>query len=148
MSYCKKLPYYPSTMRAKEKNSMQPKVGFLGMGIMGQAMAKNILKAGGYELMVYNRTPEKTAVLSEAGARVAFTQKEIADWAEAIILMVTDSEAIDDLLSGLQGLLVGEIANKTVINMSTISPHDCRIIRQPLLTLRFPVHKNQLKKVR
>jgi 3-hydroxyisobutyrate dehydrogenase-like beta-hydroxyacid dehydrogenase len=38
---------------------MQPKVGFLGMEIMGQAMAKNILKVG-YELMVYNRTPEKT----------------------------------------------------------------------------------------
>ena len=95
------------------------------MGIMGQAMAKNILKAG-YELMIYNRTPEKTATLSEAGARVALTQKEIADWAEVIIMMVTGPEAIDDLLSGLQGLLVGEIANKTVINMSTISPHYCK----------------------
>ena len=58
------------------------------MGIMGQAMAKNILKAG-YELMVYNRTPEKTAAMGEAGARVAVTQNEIADWAEVIIMMVT-----------------------------------------------------------
>ncbi len=74
---------------------MQPKVGFLGMGIMGQAMAKNILKAG-YELMVYNRTPEKTVALGEAGARVAVTQNEIADWAEVIIMMVTGPEAIDD----------------------------------------------------
>jgi 3-hydroxyisobutyrate dehydrogenase-like beta-hydroxyacid dehydrogenase len=53
---------------------MRPKVGFLGMGIMGQAMAKNILKAG-YELMVYHRTPEKTAALGEAGARVCRNPK-------------------------------------------------------------------------
>ena len=78
------------------------------MRIMGQAMAKNILKAG-YELMVYNRTPEKTATLGEASARIAVTQNEIADWTELIIIMVTGPEAIDDLLSGLQGLLVGEI---------------------------------------
>ena len=65
------------------------------MGIMGQAMAKNILKAG-YELMVYNRTPEKTVALGEAGARVAVTQNEIADWAEVIIMMVKGPEAIDD----------------------------------------------------
>ena len=110
---------------------MQPKVGFLGMGIMGQAMAKNILKAG-YELTVYNRTPEKTVALGEAGARVAVTQNEIADWAEVIIMMVTGPEAIDDLLSGLQGLLVGEIANKTVINMSTISPHYCKKLSEQL----------------
>ena len=44
------------------------------MGIMGQAMAKNILKAG-YQLMVYNRTPEKTTAIGEAGARVAVTRK-------------------------------------------------------------------------
>jgi 3-hydroxyisobutyrate dehydrogenase-like beta-hydroxyacid dehydrogenase len=74
---------------------MQSKVGFLGMGIMGQAMAKNILKAG-YELMVYNRTPAKTVALGEAGARVAVTQNEIANWAEAIIMVVTGPEAIDD----------------------------------------------------
>jgi len=110
---------------------MQPKVGFLGTGIMGQAMAKNILKAG-YELMVYNRTPEKTAALGEAGARVAVTQNAIADWAEVIIMMVTGPEAVDDLLSGLQGLLAGEIANKTVINMSTLSPHYCKKLAERL----------------
>jgi 3-hydroxyisobutyrate dehydrogenase-like beta-hydroxyacid dehydrogenase len=104
---------------------MQPKVGFLGMGIMGQAMAKNILKAG-YELMIYNRTPDKITALSAAGARVAVTQNEIADWAEIIIIMVTGPEAIDDLLSGLQGLLAGKIENKTVINMSTVSPRYCK----------------------
>ena len=65
------------------------------MGIMGQAMAKKIVKAG-YELMVYHRTPEKTAALGEAGARVAVTQNEIADWAEVIIMTVTGPEAIDD----------------------------------------------------
>jgi 3-hydroxyisobutyrate dehydrogenase-like beta-hydroxyacid dehydrogenase len=110
---------------------MQLKVGFLGMGIMGQAMAKNILKAG-YELMVYNRTSEKTAALSKAGARVAVTQNEISDWAEVIIIMVTGPEAIDDLLSELQGLLVGEIARKTVINMSTISPHYSKTLSERL----------------
>jgi 3-hydroxyisobutyrate dehydrogenase-like beta-hydroxyacid dehydrogenase len=74
---------------------MKPKVGFLGMGIMGQAMAKNILKAG-YQLMFYNRTLEKTAAMGEAGAKVAVTQNQIADWAEVIIMMVTGPEAIDD----------------------------------------------------
>jgi 3-hydroxyisobutyrate dehydrogenase-like beta-hydroxyacid dehydrogenase len=124
------------------------------MGIMGQAIAKNILKAG-YDLMVYNRTPEKTAALGEAGARVAVTQNEIADWAEVIIIMVTGPEAIDDLLSGLQGLLVGEIANKTVINMSTISPHYCKKLFErlqshsiTLIDAPFSGSKTQLKKVR
>jgi 3-hydroxyisobutyrate dehydrogenase-like beta-hydroxyacid dehydrogenase len=118
-------------MRTGEHAVMLPKTGFLGMGIMGRAMAENILKAG-YELMVFNRTPEKTAALSEAGARVAASQKEIADWAEIIIIMVTDMEAIDDLLSGVQGLLAGEIADKTVINMSTVSPHDSKKLAERL----------------
>jgi len=61
------------------------------MGIMGQAMAKNILKAG-YELMVYNRTPEKTAPLGEAGARVAVTQNKIADCTQSIVDFIMKGE--------------------------------------------------------
>ena len=54
---------------------MAQKIGFIGLGIMGQPMAANILKAG-YELMVYNRTEEKARTLADAGALVASTPAE------------------------------------------------------------------------
>ncbi len=100
---------------------MKQKIGFIGMGIMGQPMSRNILKAG-YDVMVYNRTVEKTHPLKEAGAAVASTPKEIADWADVMILMLTGPEAIDAVLNGETGVLAGKASGKVLINMSTVSP--------------------------
>lgn len=100
---------------------MQQKIGFIGLGIMGQLMAANIMKKG-YEVMVFNRSTDKAASLAQAGAQVASTPKEVGTWADTVILMLTGPEAISAVLDGDEGLLASLAAGKTVINMSTVSP--------------------------
>jgi len=102
---------------------MTQRIGFIGLGIMGQAMATNILK-NGYALSVYNRTPEKAEALCGAGARLAATPAQLADASDVIILMLTGPEAVDAVLHGDAGLLRGDCRGKTVINMSTV-PQAC-----------------------
>jgi len=94
-------------------------IGFIGLGIMGQAMAANILRHG-YPLIVYNRTPGKAEALREAGAMVADRPSLVADAADVIILMLTGEEAVEAVLHGDDGLLAGQCRGKTVINMSTV----------------------------
>lgn len=110
---------------------MSLKVGFIGMGIMGQPMSGNVLNAG-YEVMVCNRTSEKTAPLLKAGAVAAANPKEAAEWADVIVLMLTGPEAIDAVLSGDDGLLAGIKQGKPVINMSTVSPAYSRELDEKL----------------
>jgi len=110
---------------------MSQKVGFIGLGIMGQPMAANILKAG-YELMVYNRTQEKAQALADAGALVASTPAELTNWADVIILMLTGPEAIDATLYGENGILSANPSSKTIINMSTVSPSYTRNLKKCL----------------
>ncbi len=100
---------------------MKPKVGFMGLGIMGSAMAANILKAG-YPLMVYNRTPDKAEPLARLGARVAATPKALAEDAAIIIVMVTGPEAIYELLFGPEGAAAAFNPEQVFINMSSVSP--------------------------
>lgn len=97
------------------------RIGFIGMGIMGQPMAKNLLEAG-HEVMIYNRTHEKAMPLVEAGAQLGRSPKELAQWAEAVILMLTGPEAIEAVLNGSDGLLSASDAKPIIINMSTVSP--------------------------
>lgn len=113
---------------------MKPKVGFVGMGIMGQPMALNILKTG-YELMVYNRTVEKIVAATQAGAALAESPKQVAQWADVMILMLTGPDAIDAVLKGKNGLLAGLSAGKTLINMSTVSPGYSRQLSKRLQTV-------------
>jgi 3-hydroxyisobutyrate dehydrogenase-like beta-hydroxyacid dehydrogenase len=100
---------------------MALKVGFMGLGIMGQPMALNIVKAG-YELTVYNRSQEKTAPLSDAGATAALNPKEVAEAADVIIMMLAGPEVITEVLEGPQGLRAGLRKGQTLINMSTVLP--------------------------
>ncbi len=100
---------------------MKPKVGFMGLGIMGSAMAANILKAG-YPLMVYNRTPDKTEPLARLGARVAATPRALAEDAAIIIVMVTGPEAIYELLFGPEGAAAAFGPEQVFINMSSVAP--------------------------
>ncbi|MDX1777145.1 MAG: NAD(P)-dependent oxidoreductase [Desulfobulbales bacterium] len=100
---------------------MSRKIGFIGLGIMGQPMAANIKKSG-YELMVYNRTRERTRPLAEAGCSVASSPAELCAWADSIIFMLTGPEAIDAVLYATDGILSTSTAGKIIINMSTVSP--------------------------
>ena len=110
---------------------MALKIGFIGIGIMGQPMAANILNAG-YELMVYNRTAGKTKAIADAGGRVASTPAELSNWSDIIILMLTGSEAIDAVLYAGEGILSSSPAGKIIINMSTVSPAYSRTLSKCL----------------
>ncbi|HEX9882387.1 MAG TPA: NAD(P)-dependent oxidoreductase [Desulfobaccales bacterium] len=100
---------------------MKPKVGFMGLGIMGSAMAANILKAG-YPLVVYNRSPERAAPLARQGAEVAASPRALAQAAQVIIAMVTGPEALYRLLFEAEGAAEALGPGKVFINMSSVSP--------------------------
>jgi len=110
---------------------MTQKIGFIGLGIMGQPMAANILKAG-YDLMVYNRTKDKTRSIAGAGGLVASSPAELTAWADIIILMLTGPEAIDAVIYAEQGILSAQPAGKVIINMSTVSPSYSRNLKSCL----------------
>jgi 3-hydroxyisobutyrate dehydrogenase-like beta-hydroxyacid dehydrogenase len=99
---------------------MKPKIGFMGLGIMGTPMAANLLKAG-YPVMVYNRTPEKAEPLVKQGAGLASNPKALAQAADVVIAMVTGPEALSDLLWGPDGAGGAFNHRKVFINMSSPS---------------------------
>ena len=97
------------------------RVGFIGLGLMGNLMAKNILKAG-FSVSVYNRTAEKTVEFQKLGAHVAKTPGDLAARSDVIITMVTGASDVEDVVFGKVGVVSGSPKGKTVIDMSTIGP--------------------------
>ena len=95
------------------------KVGFVGLGNMGSAMARNLIKAG-HALRVYNRTRSRAEELQPLGAAIARTPAEAAYGAEALITMVADDRAVEDVIFG-QGNVIGSLpAGSVHISMSTM----------------------------
>jgi len=110
---------------------MKEKVGFMGLGIMGTAMAANVLKAG-YPLMVYNRTPARAAPLVQLGAEVALSPRALAQAANVIIAMVTGPEALNDLLFGPEGAAGALSPGQVFVQMSSVSPRYTRELARKL----------------
>ena len=81
---------------------MATEVGFIGLGIMGQPMALNLIKAG-YKLTVYNRTASKAEPLKTAGATVASTPAEAVKNAEFVVSIVSDTNAMEEVVTGKGG---------------------------------------------
>jgi 3-hydroxyisobutyrate dehydrogenase-like beta-hydroxyacid dehydrogenase len=100
---------------------MAHSIGFIGLGIMGQPMALNLLKAG-HKLTVYNRTAGKTEPLKLAGAQVASTPAAAAKDTDFVIMIVTDSAAVEEVVLGKNGILASLASGAIVIDSSTISP--------------------------
>jgi 3-hydroxyisobutyrate dehydrogenase len=97
------------------------KIGWIGLGNMGIPMAEQLIKAD-YTVTVYNRSKEKEAALKEMGASVAETPKELIATTDALIVMVSDDAAIEQIFKGTDGLFSVETSGKIIINMSTVSP--------------------------
>jgi len=97
------------------------KVAFIGLGLMGSAMAERLLKAG-YPLQVWNRTAEKVEPLVAAGAKRAATPATAARGADIVIVMVADDAAVDAVIFGEDGLSRGMKRRSVLINCSTTSP--------------------------
>jgi 3-hydroxyisobutyrate dehydrogenase len=104
---------------------MATRVGFIGLGIMGQSMAKNLLAAG-FDLTVYNRTAVKADDLVAAGAARAATPAAVAARSEVVVTCVSDTPDVEAILFGPEGAAGGLEAGSLVIDCSTISPSKTR----------------------
>lgn len=97
------------------------KIGIAGTGRMGAAIGERLM-AEGYDLVVWNRTKDKTRPLVDAGAVEAATPAELASQVDAIITILTNADSIDGVYRGPDGLLSGDISGKLFIEMSTVRP--------------------------
>jgi 3-hydroxyisobutyrate dehydrogenase len=98
-----------------------PRIGFIGLGLMGKPMATNLLKKG-YSVTVYNRSKKNLEELVSSGARSASTPRELAGNSEIMIDMVTDVPDVQEVILGPNGVIQGAQRGATVIDMSTNSP--------------------------
>ena len=95
-------------------------LGFIGLGTMGSPIAGN-LRAAGFSLTVYNRTPDRAAPLVSLGARRAASPRNCAEGADAVVTIVADDDAIEAVTFGADGLLGGLPPGGIHVNMTTTS---------------------------
>ncbi len=107
------------------------KIGFIGLGIMGKPMAKNLMMAG-YPLTVYDLRPEPVQELVAAGAVAGRSPKEVAARSEVTITMLPDSPNVEDAVLGADGLIEGVRPGTFFIDMSSIAPRASREISSRL----------------
>ena len=98
-----------------------PVIGFIGLGIMGKPMARNLLKAG-YTLVVHNRSRAAVDELAKEGAQAAADSQEVTRRSEIIITMLPDSPDVELVYAGEQGIFSGVKSGTLLIDMSSISP--------------------------
>jgi 2-hydroxy-3-oxopropionate reductase len=97
------------------------KIGFIGLGIMGKPMVKNLLKAG-HEVVVYDVVPAGVQEVVAAGAKAAASSKAVAEQCALIITMVPNSPHVKAAILGPNGVLEGAKAGSLVVDMSSIDP--------------------------
>jgi 2-hydroxy-3-oxopropionate reductase len=98
-----------------------PVIGFIGLGIMGKPMARNLIKAG-YSLVVHNRSRAAVEELSREGAQSANSSREVAERSEIVITMLPDSPDAELVYTSDEGIFAGAKAGMFLIDMSSISP--------------------------
>ncbi len=97
------------------------KIGFIGLGIMGKPMAKNLLKAG-YPLVVYDVVAAPVAELVQAGATAGKSPRDVAAQSELVITMLPNSPHVKAAVLGPEGVIAGAKAGTIVVDMSSIAP--------------------------
>ncbi len=102
-------------------NTTSPRVGFIGLGTMGSSMAANLVRAG-FDVTVWNRTPGRDGGVRSMGAHGAATPADVAISSDVVILCVTDSPQVEEVLFAEHGLGAGLRAGSLVIDCSSISP--------------------------
>ena len=96
-------------------------ISYLGLGTMGSGMVSNLLKAG-YELTVWNRSAEKCEPFARKGARVADTPAEAVRDVDLVIYMLSNDQAVEEVVFGAKGILDGIKEGQIAIDMSTVLP--------------------------
>jgi 3-hydroxyisobutyrate dehydrogenase-like beta-hydroxyacid dehydrogenase len=113
----------------ENKQRLQPRLGFIGMGGMGSRMAARLFDAG-YDLTVYSREHAHARPLEERGAKVATTPSRLIEDADVVFSSVADDAAVVDVMYGNDGALTAARSGTTFIEMSTISPELARRLYQ------------------
>lgn len=103
------------------------KIGIIGTGMLGEAVAQNLLNLG-FDVSVYNRTKEKVTKVEKNGATVMNSPKAVADNSELIIIIVKDASAVKEVSFGKNGIIESENKKLIVADMSTIEPSESREI--------------------
>ena len=114
------------------------KVGIIGLGMLGNAVALHLLDSG-FEVTVYNRTQEKTTQAKEKGAKVATSPKEIAVNSELVITIVKDANAVKEISFEKDGIIEGSHRELIVADMSTIDPLESKNISKKFQ--EYNIHK-------
>jgi 3-hydroxyisobutyrate dehydrogenase-like beta-hydroxyacid dehydrogenase len=105
------------------------RVGFIGLGAMGSRMAGRFLAAH-HEVVLYNRTPERTKALADRGATVAATPRQLAAEVDVVCSSVANDAALEQVMFGPDGALAGARPGATVIEMSTVNPRTARRLHE------------------
>src|SRR5260370_42582041 len=97
---------------------MSTTIGFIGLGIMGKPMARNLMKAG-YKLVVYNRSTAPVAELTAEGATTAGSPKAVAEQRESVITILPDSPQVQAQVTAHAGALAGRKTAALLVDVST-----------------------------
>lgn len=108
------------------------KIGFIGLGIMGKPMARNIIKAG-YSTTVYNRSKPPLEEFAKQGIPIAVSPSEVAEKSDVTITIVSDSADVEQVILGSHGVIEGAKPDSVVIDMSSINPGVTRKIAAALI---------------
>lgn len=110
---------------------MSERIGFIGLGIMGQGMAANLLRAG-FSLTVWNRTVTRMQDLVAQGARAGASPADVAERSDIIMVCVSDTPDVEEVVLGIEGVIHGAQPGALVIDCSTISPQATRAMASTL----------------
>lgn len=103
------------------EDKQKPVIGFIGLGIMGKPMAKNLIEAG-YDLVVYNRSQTAVDELVQFGASAAGSSEQVAQKSDVVITMLPNSPDVESVILGESGVLSGAKSGSIIIDMSSIEP--------------------------
>jgi 2-hydroxy-3-oxopropionate reductase len=122
---------------------MPETIGFIGLGVMGQPMARNLLRAG-YPLVIHNRKQAVTDEFLAAGAHAFKRPREVAEHSDVVITMLPDAPQVEEVIIGPDGILAGAHKGLLIIDMSTLSPMAARslalqLAKQDIIMLDAPV---------
>jgi 3-hydroxyisobutyrate dehydrogenase len=109
------------------------RVGFLGLGTMGAAMAANLARAG-FDVTVWNRTAGRAAALDDAGIRRGTSPRDVAAATDVVVICVSDTPDVESVLFGPDGVAAGARPGSLVIDCSTIAPGATRTFAERLAT--------------
>ena len=103
------------------------KIGIIGLGMLGNAVALHLLESG-FKVTAYNRTKEKTSKLKDKGATIVSTPKEVAEKSELVIIVVKDADAVKQVSFENNGIVEGNHEKLIVADMSTVDPIESKNI--------------------